>query len=94
MGPFFVYMLRCTDGSLYVNQTDDLEKCLGEHSAGKHAYTDVRRPVELIWWEQFSNKEESLATEQKIKGWNRAKKEALTRNGFKAPRRAVPKNQL
>ena len=83
MKPFFVYMLRCADGSFYVGHTDELERRVGMHQAGKIAgYTQERRPVELVWSQETSSREEALAAERRIKGWVRAKKEALTRGDW------------
>ncbi|HEX6363306.1 MAG TPA: GIY-YIG nuclease family protein, partial [Albitalea sp.] len=78
MKPFFVYMLRCADGSYYVGHTDDLEHRVAKHHAGEiQGYTSERRPVELVWAQETATREEALAAEQRIKGWSRAKKEAL-----------------
>lgn len=78
MKPFFVYMLRCADESYYVGHTDDLEHRMARHHAGEgSAYTRTRRPVELVWAQETSTREEALAAELRIKGWSRAKKEAL-----------------
>lgn len=75
---FHAYLLRCSDGSYYAGHTDDLERRLGQHQAGEaEGYTQQRRPVELVWSEIFASREEALAAEQQIKGWTRAKKEAL-----------------
>lgn len=75
---FHAYLLRCADGSYYVGHTDDLERRLAQHQAGEiPGYTHDRRPVELIWSEAFASRDEALAAEQQIKGWSRAKKEAL-----------------
>jgi predicted N-formylglutamate amidohydrolase/predicted GIY-YIG superfamily endonuclease len=75
---FWAYMLKCNDDSYYVGQTDNLEKRIAEHQSGTFkGYTFSRRPVELIWSEYFVERAESLAAEAKIKGWSRAKKEAL-----------------
>jgi predicted GIY-YIG superfamily endonuclease len=76
--PFFVYMLRCSDGSYYVGHTDDLEHRMAQHHHGElPGYTQTRRPVQLAWSQETASREETLAAEQKIKGWSRAKKEAL-----------------
>jgi predicted GIY-YIG superfamily endonuclease len=77
--PFFAYMLRCADGSYYVGHTDDLERRIAEHRAGAIAgcYTHDRRPVELVWSGEATTREEALAFERRLKGWSRAKKEAL-----------------
>jgi putative endonuclease len=79
----FVYMLECKDGCYYVgsHRGDDPAQRVWEHNAGvhKHAYTFTRRPVELIWCEYFYRYDEMVAVERQIKGWSRAKKEALIR---------------
>ena len=75
---FWVYLLRCSDGSNYVGHSDDLERRLDEHQAGTHeGYIRKRRPVRLVWSEAISSREEALAFERRIKGWTRAKKDAL-----------------
>lgn len=76
--PFYLYMLRCSDGSLYTGHTDDLEGRLWEHRAGlAHSYTRLRRPVRLVYVAEFASREEALTQERRIKGWSRAKKLAL-----------------
>ncbi len=83
MKPFWIYMLKCSDGSYYVGHTDDLEKRIGEHEAGEiECYTRKRRPVELLYSSEFVTREEALSFERQIKGWSRAKKEALIRNDW------------
>ena len=78
MKPFHTYLLRCRDGSYYVGHTDDLEKRLSEHHDGAFGgYTAKRRPVELAFHEEFDTREEALERESQLKGWSRAKKEAL-----------------
>jgi predicted GIY-YIG superfamily endonuclease len=76
--PFYVYMLRCSDGSYYVGQTDDLEKRYTEHqTGGKCVYTSARRPVELVWSAEFPTRIEAKEFEARLKRWSRAKKQAL-----------------
>ncbi len=77
MKPFFVYLLRCVDGSLYAGQTDDLDTRMHQHSVGLVGYTSTRKPVELVWRGEFETREAALSFEQQIKGWSRVKKEAL-----------------
>ena len=82
---FFAYMLRCVDGSYYVGHTEDLEVRIAQHVDGTcGGYTATRRPVELIWSADFPSREEALEAERKIKGWSRAKKEALVRGDWSA----------
>jgi len=72
-----MYILRCADGSYYTGHTDDLEPRIAEHHHGTPGYTFDRRPLELVWSENFVTREEALAAELQIKGWTRKKKEAL-----------------
>ena len=75
---FWVYLLRCADGSYYAGHTDKLEERLGEHQAGFGAdWTARRRPVALVWCEALPSRDEAFAFERRLKGWTRAKKEAL-----------------
>lgn len=74
----YTYMVRCADGSLYTGWTNDLERRLEAHNAGKGAkYTKSRRPVTLCYWETFATKEEAMRREAAIKRLPRAKKLAL-----------------
>ncbi|PTD18321.1 TrmH family RNA methyltransferase [Sphingomonas fennica] len=84
---FHTYLLRCSDGSYYVGHTDDLDTRLAQHqSGGIPGYTANRRPVELVWSESFADRDQAFAVEQQIKGWSRAKKEALIRGDWEAIR--------
>src|SRR5262245_1077534 len=81
----FVYMLRCADGSYYVGSAtgDDLSRRVMEHEAGAHpGYTFSRRPVTLVWSEHFDRITDAIAVERKLKGWSRAKKEALIKGDW------------
>jgi putative endonuclease len=81
----FVYMLRCADGSFYVGSAtgEDLTMRIAQHQAGTfEGYTSLRRPVELVWSEHFERITDAIATERKIKGWSRAKKEALIKGDW------------
>ena len=85
---FWVYLLRCADGSYYVGHTDDLEKRLQEHRSGElGGYTEKRRPVRLMYSQDFPTQEEAFGAERQIKGWSRAKKEALSRGEWDELRR-------
>lgn len=76
--PFFVYILRCSDGSYYTGHTENLELRIAQHNEGTYeSYTSERRPLALVWQESFASREEALEQERKLKGWSRAKKEAL-----------------
>lgn len=82
---FWVYMLKCSDESFYVGHTDNLEVRVNQHQVGidPSCYTYSRRPLQLVFSESFSTREEALAMEQRIKGWNRAKKTALIKRDWK-----------
>ena len=75
---FYVYILRCVDGSYYVGHSDELERRLTAHQSGEiTGYTYSRRPVRLVFTEEFASRYEALQRERQIKGWSRRKKEAL-----------------
>ena len=75
---YHFYMLRCSDGSYSVGHTHDLEHRLAAHERGAiEGYTLSRRPVELVFSDQFSTRLEAFHRERQIKGSSRAKKEAL-----------------
>ena len=81
----FVYMLRCADGSYYIGSAtgDDLSRRVAEHDTGAYpGYTSTRRPVRLVWSEHFDRIVDAIAVERKLKGWSRAKKEALVRGDW------------
>jgi len=77
-------MLRCNDKSIYTGITSELDKRIIEHSEGKHknSYTYKRRPVTLVYYQEFTNPEQAIEFEKKIKKWSRTKKEALVNNDF------------
>jgi putative endonuclease len=80
----FLYILHCADGSYYVGTTrGDLETRLAEHNAGLFGgHTAKRRPVTLIFSQQFDSISDAIAAERRVKGWSRAKKEALIRGDW------------
>ncbi len=81
---FFAYLLRCADGAYYAGHTDELTRRLGQHQSGEcGGYTAKRLPVALVWSQEFTSREEALAAELQIKGWSRAKKEALMAGDWK-----------
>ena len=76
-----VYMLLCADGSFYVGSTTNLER-MGEHISGCSTYTSTRLPVELVWSDEFQFIEDAHNAERKLKGWSRAKKQALVQGDW------------
>lgn len=85
----FVYMLKCRDGSYYVGTArGDLERRVQEHNSSRFGgYTSTRLPVELVWAQEFEDPIEAVAQERRLKGWRRAKKEALIAGDFEALKR-------
>lgn len=72
------YILRCSDGTLYTGWTNDIEKRLAAHNDGTGAkYTRGRRPVELVYYEEFATKQEAMRREVAIKKLSRAEKMKL-----------------
>ena len=79
----YVYMFRCSDSSYYVWHTNDLEHRLAAHERGAiEGYTLSRHPVELVFSDQFSTRLEAFHRERQVKGWSRARKEALIKGGW------------
>ncbi|HXP31793.1 MAG TPA: GIY-YIG nuclease family protein [Stellaceae bacterium] len=72
----YVYVLRCADGSFYVGSTPStLEARLAEHNAGAlGGYTACRRPVDLVYHQEFANITDGIAAERQLKGWRREKR--------------------
>ena len=80
---FWAYILLCNDGSYYTGHTDNLDMRIGQHQTGAiTGYTSKRRPVTLVWSQEFFSRLEALEAERQIKGWSRAKKEALIRSDW------------
>jgi putative endonuclease len=81
----WLYILRCADSSYYVGSTrTELETRVAQHQAGLFGgYTSTRRPVQVIYSEYFDRIVDAIAAERKVKGWSRAKKEALMANDFR-----------
>ncbi len=84
----FVYMIRCSDGSYYVGTTRaTLDERIGQHNAGSFdGYRARRRPVTLVFAQEFDRITDAIAAERQLKGWRRAKKEALIKGDFEALR--------
>ncbi len=74
----YTYIVRCNDNSLYTGWTNNLEKRIEMHNTGKGAkYTKSRRPVELVYYEEFEEKEDAMRREYAIKKMTRKQKEQL-----------------
>jgi putative endonuclease len=77
----WVYILKCADGRYYVgsHRGEDVGQRVDEHNAGvwPDAWTHSRRPVTLAWADYFDSAIQAIAFERQLKGWSRAKKEAV-----------------
>ena len=79
----WVYIIKCFDKSYYTGSTVAIEKRLGEHHSGILAcYTRTRRPLKLVYSQEFVSIYEAICAERQIKGWTRKKKEALISSNF------------
>lgn len=76
---FFVYILKCADATYYVGCTNNLEKRVREHNTSKNGahYTKIRRPVVLLYHEEYATLLEARGREAAIKKLPRSKKELL-----------------
>ncbi|QDC37142.1 GIY-YIG nuclease family protein [Sphingobium fuliginis] len=82
--PFWTYLLHCADRSFYTGHTDNLQTRIAQHEAGViPGHTQNRRPIKLVWSQEFGTRMEALEAERQIKGWSRAKKLALIREDWK-----------
>jgi putative endonuclease len=96
---WFVYMVRCSDRSLYTGVTTDAKRRVAEHNDGRGArYTRSRGPVELVYLERARNRGAALTREHEIKRMNTEGKRALVaKSNFLKPRtrayrRAIPRS--
>jgi putative endonuclease len=82
----YVDLVRCSDGSYYVGSARrGLDRRISEHNHGTYGgYTSTRRPVSLVWAQHFLVITDAIDVERQIKGWSRAKKEALIRGDYGA----------
>lgn len=93
---FSVYILECADGSYYAGMTENLERRLSQHDQAWfiNSYTSSRPPVKLVWHAEFSSHDDAFRRERQIKGWSRAKKQALIRDDFEGIQRVVALEHL
>jgi putative endonuclease len=82
---FFIYIVRCSDDSLYVGHTSNVEGRVKVHNAGGGAlWTACRRPVHLLYQEKHPSEADAIARERQLKRWSHAKKLALINGHLKA----------
>ena len=82
MKKYFVYIVKCSDGSYYTGITNNVERRISEHNDGIdiHSYTFRKRPVVLVFHQEFNDPNQAIAFEKQVKGWSRKKKEAIINN--------------
>jgi putative endonuclease len=87
---FWVYIVLCSDASFYTGITNNVERRLWQHNNGidRFCYTYTRQPVRLVYAAEFHDSMEAIRWEKQIKGWSRAKKNALVRGDWKYIREA------
>ena len=72
---FSLYIIECSDHTLYIGHTDCLDERMRQHDAGTvDSYTSKRKPLKLLHVEEFDSRYAALEMERKLKGWSRAKK--------------------
>jgi putative endonuclease len=79
MERYFVYILKCSDSSYYTGVTNSVERRFAEHQEGndENCYTFRRRPLEVVFVQEFMNVNDAISFEKQVKGWSRKKKEAV-----------------
>ncbi len=84
MKNYYVYILRCSDGTYYTGMTSQLEIRINQHVAGKYtdSYTYQRRPLEFVFYAEFQEVQVAISWEKRIKNWSVAKKEALINHEY------------
>lgn len=91
---YYVYILRCCDGTYYTGYAKDVARRLQEHNSGKAAkYTSGRRPVELVYCEVCEDKSLATRREYEIKQWSRARKQALIDGAAAVSRPSPPRDR-
>ncbi|HNS32170.1 MAG TPA: GIY-YIG nuclease family protein [bacterium] len=80
---WYFYILECKDKSLYSGISNDLVRRVIKHNSGKGSkYTKFRRPVKLVYWEEFPDKISAAKREREVKDWKRTEKQRLIRSRF------------
>ncbi len=90
----YVYILKCSDNTFYTGVTSNLTQRLFQHETGYYpnCYTATRRPVELVFYAEFTDINLAIEKEKQIKKWSRAKKVALINGDFDALPNLAKKN--
>ena len=80
----YVYILKCSDNTYYTGITSNLKNRINEHQSGVYdkSYTHHRRPVNLVFYAEFTDIDIAIEKEKQLKKWSKAKKEALINNEY------------
>ncbi len=81
---YYVYILKCCDGLTYTGITNNISRRFEEHQKGlnKNCFTFNRRPLEIIFYQEFNDVKQAIYFEKKIKKWSRKKKIALANGDY------------
>ncbi|WP_432412843.1 GIY-YIG nuclease family protein [Rasiella sp. SM2506] len=84
MKSYYIYIIKCADGLLYTGFTNNISRRFQEHQEGRNkgAFTYKRRPLELIFYQEFNDVKQGIYFEKKIKNWSAKKKLALANKDF------------
>jgi len=84
MKTYYVYILKCNDGTYYTGVTSNLEQRFEDHKSCKYknSYTSTRRPLDLIFYTTFTEITLAISFEKQIKKWSKIKKEALIKGSY------------
>ena len=96
MRTYYVYMLRCIDGTFYTGVTNNIERRIYEHFTGynPNSYTHTRRPLRLIYADEFQKPGDAIAFEKRLKGWSHKKKRAFADKDWPLLIRLAKNHQL
>ena len=91
---FWVYILRCADGTLYVGHTNDILRRQQDHNEGRGGrHTAARRPVRMVYTERHVTLESACDRERQLKQWTVAKKQALIAGDVKKLKRFAQRRE-
>ncbi len=81
---YYFYLARCSDNTLYCGYCVNIKNREAKHNKGDGAkYTRQRRPIKIIYWEEFGTISEAMRREAQVKRWRKEKKEILIKNNNK-----------
>lgn len=94
MKTYYVYMLKCSDGTYYTGVTNNLDRRSDEHMTGYNpeSYTAKRKPLSLVWYTDTNDINYAIDKEKQIKKWSKAKKEALIESDWEKLKILAKKN--